>query len=229
MPPIDGGSFSSPTVGSWDNRTGKILSKVHYILATYDQGKLTDLLNNLPIQFVLDVLQNGQTRLAADLLCIEKSGTLTTVSGVASEPTGFYRAKLVKLPTGQWLQLNEVSVPDFDLLERNVIGTAEQTPLYYKRWAGSITLWPTPADTSYTFYYYGVPSTTVSSSVEPETPTYMDDALCFWTVKELSAVVNRMDLMGAYEAKFTAETERAMRMWRGTKTMALETGTGVYL
>lgn len=203
------------------DRTDLIVSQAQLHLASADQGKLAALVEALPPAFFYDKLKQAETKLAVELLCIEKTTTtLATVSGVASEPSGFYRAHLLEAPSGEWLQLNEVTVGDFDLLTRNVIGTAEQTPLYYKRWAGSITLWPTPSDGNHTMHYYGIPTTTPSTTVDPETPSYMDEMLLWMMLKEAAVVVGNNELAVFYERKYANELSDTMKAWRRTKTVS---------
>lgn len=202
------------------DRTDSIVSQAQFHLASAEQGKLSALVNALPPSFFYDKLNQAQTRLASELLCIEKTTTtLATVSGVAAEPSGFYRAHLLVAPSGEWLQLSEVTVSDYDLLTRNVIGTAEQTPLYYKRWAGSITFWPTPADGNHTMHYYGIPTTTPSTSVDPETPPYMDEMLLWMILKEAAVVMGGLELAAFYERKYANEFSDVMKQWRRTKTV----------
>lgn len=224
----DYGSYTSPAAGITTTRTGRLFSQVQVILGSVDPANLKRVFNILPAQLIYDKLDEGQVRLASDLLCLEKSATLTVTSGTTTEPTGFYRAKLLKLPTGQWLQLEEVDIDNFDLLERNVIGTAEQTPLYFKRWNGTITFWPSPGSASYTLYYYGIPTTSIEQAVEPEVPAYMDQAILYWAVKELAPIANRTDLIVPYSTMWEQENFKLISRKTRTKTAAVQIANDVY-
>lgn len=225
----DYGSYTAPVAGSSTGRSAKIVSQTQFHLATFDQTKLSEVVKKIPVDLIYAKLQQGQVQAAADLLCVEKSTTtLATTSGVATEPTGFYRAKQIQLATGLTLQLVELSVEDYDLLIRNLLGSTEQTPQYFKRWGGSMTFYPAPADGNHTMFYYGTPTTTASSTVSPETPEYLDDLLLFYVIKEMAPVAGRLDLIPVYEQKFQAEMNDAMRRFRRTKTQALMIAPDVY-
>jgi hypothetical protein len=216
----DYGSFSAPTAGVTTTRSGALFGKVQFILGTADQSNLKRIINTVPPALIYEFLDKGQHRLATELLCIEKTtAALTVTSGVASEPTGFFRVKQIVLATSENYQPVEVSVQDYDMLTRSFL-TSAQTPLYYKRWAGSITFFPTPSDGTYTMHYYGRPTTAIAQAVEPEVPAYMDDCLLYYAVKELAPVANRPDLIPTYNAYYAQEMERVMRSWRRTKTEA---------
>jgi len=215
----DGGSYTGTPAGTITDRTGALVSQIQFHLATFDQGRLEQVLKLLPEAIIYDKLQRGQEHLAQDLLCIEKKKTdLSVSSGAATEPTGFYRMKQLVLPSTQYCQPIEIDVQDHDRLTRNYF-TAGQKPQFYFRWNGTITLYPTPSDGTYTMYYYGVPTTQVSQSQNPETPQILDEALLYFGIKECAPVAGRLDLVPAYEQKYVVEKERAERAWGRTKTL----------
>ena len=216
----DYGSFSAPASGITTTRSGALYGKVQFILGTMEQGSLKKVINLLPPALIYEMLDKGQHRLATELLCLEKTtASLTVTSGVATEPTGFYRIKQIVLDSSESYQPVEVSVQDFDILYRSLL-TSAQTPLYYKRWAGSITFFPTPSDDTYTMHYYGRPTTSIAVATEPEVPAYMDDCILYYAVKELAPIAGRLDLLAPYTGLYNQEMDRCMRMWRRTKTEA---------
>lgn len=223
----DYGTYSSPASGVTTTRSGKLLSKVQWYLAGMDQGKLADVLKLLPEQFIFDELNRAQSMLAEDLLCIETSASVTFTSGVGAEPTGFYRMKQLKLSTSQLLQPIEVSGEQYDDIIRTYT-SGGQTPTWYWRWGGNITLFPVPATGSYTVYYYGVPTTTIAQATEPQIPAYMDEAMLFYAVKELAVVAGRNDLVPLCEGKYARELDRIKLAWRRTKTVLYEIEKGPY-
>jgi hypothetical protein len=193
-----------------------------------NQSELNGVATLIPQLAIFDVAQEGQKRLAADFLCIEKSASVTFTSGSGAEPTGFYRLKQIKLPTTQVWQPTEVTGEQYDDLLRGYF-SGGQTPSWYWRWGGNILLYPVPSTGSYTVYYYGLPTTTISTSVDPETPSYMDEALIFWTVKELADGAGKKDMIGLYEGKYRAELERLRDVYRRSKTVLLEVEPGPYV
>ena len=200
------------------DRTDSIVSQAQYHLASVEQGKLSGLLKNLPPTFFYDKLQQAQTRVAAEFLCIEKkSTTITMTSGVVTEPTGFFRMKQFVLSSTDYCQPVEISVQDYDSLTRAYF-TAGQAPQFFFRWAGSMTFYPVPTDATYTMYYYGIPTTTVSTIIDPETPAYFDECLLWYVLKEAADVIGRADLASQYHGKYERSREDIMGMWRRTKT-----------
>jgi len=215
----DGGSYTGTPAGTVTDRTGLLISQVQVTLATFDQKKLSEILKLVPEKFIYDKLQRAQEHLAQEFLCIEKSdATLTMTSGVITEPTGFYRIKQIVLPSGQYVQPVEVDIEVYDQLTRTYF-TAGQEPTFYKRWGGSITFFPTPSDGTYTMHYYGVPTTQIAQSQNPETPQILDEALFYFAMKECAPAVGRLDLVPLYEGKYMAEKSRSLGSWQRAKTI----------
>ena len=224
----DYGTFGAPAVVS-TTRTDKLFSQCQLTLATVGETKLKDVINYLPEAVIYDKLDEAQHQIASDLLCIEKSGTLTMSSGSASEPSGFYRLKQIVLPTSQTVQPIEVTASEYDDIIRKYTTNTGQSPIFYWRWAGSIKTYPNLSDGSYTVYYFGVPTTTIAYGTEPETPTYMDRALLFWAVKECAMMVGRADLATMYDERYDRERSSCLKRWRGTKTPQLVIEPGDYI
>jgi hypothetical protein len=160
------------------------------------------------------------TRLCEDTLCLEKStAALTVTTSAASEPSGFYRGKLIVMPTGYSLQLAELSVNDFDMLARPIASLTGQTPLYYKRFGGTLTFYPSVTSATYTMFYHGVPTTTPTSAIDPETPSFMDKCIEYGTIAELASMLGDQTKYAIYMDKYERERIRAMQSFRRTKTV----------
>ena len=213
----DYGSFTDPA-GVATDRITKLRSQIQLYLGTMNGNGLSNVMENLPSQIVYDVIQRGQTVLAEEFLCIEKSTTVTFTSSVGSEPSGFYRLKQLVLGSGESLQPVEIDVQEYDQLTRSIYAAGIR-PFTYFRWNGSITIYPSITDGSYTIYYYGTPTTTVAVAVNPETPAYMDEALLYFALKELSQIAERPDLVMLYEGKWEVERERVRGSWMRSKSI----------
>jgi len=199
---------------STDNRSGRITDQVTLILAGFLGRRIDKMLDVVPSALVYDTIQRGQEYLAEETLCIEKSASLAFTDGSVAEPTGFYRMNFIQLSATVAIQPIEIDVEEKDRLSRVLTalessnGVANPADNYFYRYGGTIYTWPALADGSYTTYYWGRPSTTVSTSVVPETPDYMDTALIYWAVKELAPVVRQGKLAGDYMLKFERELSR---------------------
>lgn len=203
------------------DRTKQIMGKVQFALAGLNSGNIPGIVQRVPDTLFFDTMGEIATRLCEDTLCLEKSTAVLAVStSAASEPTGFYRGKLIVMPSGYSLQLRELSVNDFDLLTRPTTTTAGQSPLYYKRFGGTITFYPTVASATYTMFYHGIPTTTPSASVDPETPSFMDKCIEYGTMAELSSMMGDQTKYAIYMDKYERERVRAMQSFRKTKTVA---------
>jgi len=202
------------------DRTKQILGKVEFALAGLNSDGLSGLLQRVPESLFLDTMGDIAYRLCEDTLCLEKStASLTVASSTVAEPSGFYRGKLIVMPSGYSFQLKELSINDFDLLGRPLSAVAGQTPLYYKRFAGSLTFYPTITSATYTMYYYGVPTTTPSGAVDPETPQFMDKCIEYGTIAELAAMIGNTNLYTIYLDKYERERQRAMQSHRRRHTV----------
>lgn len=211
----DFGGYTAPTDGGLTGRTPRIASQVQFHLAGMDKAELEKVTKLLPLTVIHDQIQRAQTILAEETLCLESTGTLTVSSNSATQPTDFYRLKLIRMPSLQWYQAQEIDVGEWDQISR-LIKFAVGTQWYY-RWNGTIKFYYNLADGSYDVYYYALPSTTVSTSVDPVVPAYMDNALTLFAVKELLPIAGKADRAGFYEAKYREEMERVMRSYRRSK------------
>jgi len=152
---------------------------------------------------------------------LEKSGTLTVASGSASVPTGFFRLKRIVMPDGTAIFPQEIDVQQFDTMQHLLFTNLANTVQYYKIWNGTITFLPTPANGSYTFYYYGLPTTDIATAVEPEIPAYMDDCLRLGALADVMMQINSKEAIakaGLYKRLYDEEYDRLLRTWRATKT-----------
>lgn len=163
-------------------------------------------------------IDDAQRILAEELLCLEKStAVLAFTSGAATEPTGFYRIKLLVLGSGTTIQPTEISVEEYDGLDRTTPTVGYITGQFYKRWAGTITTFPALDDGNYTMYYYGVPTTNASTSVDPEISAVFDNCIQYYVAMQLAPVVGRMDLMELFSRLYALEKERVQGTWARTK------------
>ena len=178
---------------------------------------------------IYDSLNDVQTQVAQRLLCIEKSGTLTVTSGVASVPTGFFRLKRIVMPDGTAIFPQEIDVQEYDTFEHLLFTNIANTVQYYKIWNSQITFFPTPANTTYTVFYYGIPTTTIvgtptsASEVEPELPSYMDECLRYGALSDLLAQSNddkSLAKASYYKQQYDEELSRLEKTWRKTKTVS---------
>jgi hypothetical protein len=204
------------------DRTDGIFGRVQLTLGTLDWKKLALIVKNIPNQLIYDLIDQAQQRIAEDTLCIEKSTTTLAVSsGVASEPTGFFRIKLLLAPSGKTCQLQEVDPVEWDFWNRATSVTA-QTPSIYKRYGGSITFWPTPDDGNYSLLYFGTPTTNVTTAIDPETPVLFDKAIEYAVVRDGAAIVGRVDLVPIYATLYQQELARIKERYRAKFTDSTE-------
>jgi len=210
---------------STDNRIGRITDQTTLILAGFLGRKIDKVMDVIPSALVYDTIQRGQEYLAEETLCLEKSASLTFSSGSVAEPTGFYRMNFIVLSSTVSLQPIEIDVEEKDRLSRTLTalessnGVANPGDSYFYRYGGSIYTWPALTDGSYTTYYWGRPTTTVSTSVLPETPAYMDTALIYWAVKEIAPMVRQGQLQKIYMEKFMREFARIQAVTSRTITV----------
>jgi len=195
---------------STGDRSKRILGKVLLTIGS-PLGKMARTDYNIPEAAIYSIMGDYATKIAEDLLCLETSTTLTVTSSAGSEPTGFISLKLIELGTDLYIQPKEIDLIDYDLIVRNnYYSDPIQTPLYYKRWNGTITFHPTVDSDSYTIYYYTRPTTTPSSSADPETPSNYDKIIEYGTISEVAAMVGRSDLINIYSVKYQQEMDNAL-------------------
>lgn len=203
------------------DRTKQIMGKVQFALAGLNSGNISGLVQRVPDALFLDTMGEIATRLCEDTLCLEKStASLAVATSTASEPSGFYRGKLIVMPSGYSLQLKELSVNDFDMLARPIGSMLGQTPLFYKRFGGTLTFYPTVTSATYTMFYHGIPTTTPTAAIDPETPSFMDKCIEYGVLAELSAMLGDQVKYAIYMDKYERERIRAMQSFRKTKTVA---------
>lgn len=172
---------------------------------------------------IYDSLNDIQDQICQRLLCLEKSGTLTVASGVATVPTGFFRLKRIVMPDGTAIFPQEVDVEQFDTMQHLLFTNYANTVQYYKIWNSQITFFPTPTNTTYTVYYYGLPTTDIATAVEPEVPSYMDDCLRFGTTADMLVQIGDEKALAKasyWKQLFDEEMKRLMEVWRRTKTVS---------
>jgi hypothetical protein len=192
------------------DRTDKITDRVQLLLGLKD-FKLADV-------NVYGQIDDAQRRLCEELLCLEKStAALAFTSGAASEPSGFYKIKQLVLSSTAVYQPTEVSVEDYDAITRQSPTTGFQTGEFYKRWGGTITTYPALSNGNYTMYYYGIPTTNVTTSVDPETPAILDKCIEYLVATELAPYVGKQDLIAGFGIAYSQELERVRHSWSRTK------------
>lgn len=203
------------------DRSKNILGKV-LLMISGGVGKMSKANFNIPEAVIYSVMGDYATKLAQELFCLETSSTLTVTDSEASEPTGFLKLKQIELGTDLYIQPKELDVSDFDIVTRYQYSDSIQTPLYYKRWNGTITFNPTIASDSYTAYWYSLPTTTPSASADPETPAKYDKAIEYGTISEIANMAGRVDLANLYLNKYQQELD-TLAVNRGrTDTIPLE-------
>jgi hypothetical protein len=191
------------------NRSRRIFARVQLICAG-GIGNLQALLTQIPEDTIYDIMGDISQKIAMESLCIEKLETVLVSSSTIAEPDAFFRGKLLQLDTNLSFQLVEIDVEDFDNVSRYTFSGAAQTPLYYKRWNGTITLYPSVTSDYYPLYYYAIPQTTPSRTIDPETPVYMDKAVEYGTIAEVAIMAGKNDIASAYEMKFQNELQKTM-------------------
>jgi hypothetical protein len=203
------------------DRSKKILGKIQLaVTGSVDESAKLNL--KIPEETIYDIMGDYAMKVAQETLCLENSSTLTIVNSTTTEPSGFLRLKLIELDENLSLPLVEIDLEDFDGLSRYDFAGTAQTPLYYKRWNGTITLNPDVATGSYPVYYWGVPTTTPSSTIDPETPAKFDKAIEYGTLSEVAMIIGRNDLAGVANIKYESEIGKIkINQWK-TKSRMLQ-------
>lgn len=220
---IDDGWYGASS--STSNRIGKILSQATLILDRFANARIKGIMRTLPTSLLYDIVQRGQEMLSEETLCLHKSASLTFTSGVAAEPSGFYRMDFLVLAATEADQPIEVDVEEYDRLSRQLTsqdtagGNAVPADQYIYRFGGSFYTWDTLSNGSYTLYYWGRPTTTVASDTNPETPAYMDTCLLYYLVKEAASIVEEDNVGVMYAVKFDEEFSRIQSAHSRTQTI----------
>jgi len=175
---------------------------------------------------IYDGLNDVQRQIAQRLLCLEATSTITTnSSGVASEPDGYYRLKRIVLPDNSYIFPKEIDVQEYDVLQHLLFTDISTSVQYFKRWNGSFTFFPNPGVQTWTIYFYKNPTTTITSSDDPEIPEYMDEALLYGTLGQLLLYKNSAEGLAAskmYRDLYEREMKNLVDRWRGSKTNSNE-------
>lgn len=172
----------------------------------------------VPNPLIYDRMSAVQRRLAEESLCLERSEDVSIVASTADydEPSGYYKLKQINLPSGSTIEPVEVDQATFNNLSR--VGVATTAVQYFSRWNGQIHFWPTPGSAAtWTFFYYALPVYDLGRSNDPETPSYMDDAIEYGALAELLPLAGKFDLAQFYAAKYAMEQQRVKDSWRTTK------------
>lgn len=171
--------------------------------------------------YIYDTIDAIQKRIAEETLCLEVEANLSIADSIAAEPSGFYRLKFVELPSSSTNFIpDEVDPLEFDHLTR----TAVDSPLgyyWFKRWDGNIEFFPRPGTATWSIHYYAVPTTNVSASVDPETPSIFDKAIEYGVLADVAPTTAKPAAGGVYADMYGREFERARSAYRRTKTVGL--------
>lgn len=175
---------------------------------------------------IYDSLNDVQRNIAIDTLCLESSSTITTnSSGVATEPTGYFRLKRIVFPDNTEIFPVELDVQEYDVIQHQLFTNISTTVQYYKRWNGSFTFFPNPGVQTWTIHFYKTPTSTIDASTDPEIPQYMDKMLEYGAITQLLLYKNdEASLAKAqmYTALYEGERARRIAEWRRTKTVSNE-------
>lgn len=182
-------------------------------------------------KLVFQTIDSYQKRIAEEVLCLEgKTDLSINSSGEATEPSGFYRLKFIERPSS--LRINfapeEVDPVEFDYIKRVITGSGGLSQYYFKRWNGTLTFHPNPGAVTWTIHYYKVPTTNVSSTVDPEIPTMFDKALEYAVISELMPFAEKFEAAQYYRGLFEMELNRVRTSFRRTKTVGLSIYPDVY-
>ena len=172
---------------------------------------------------IYDSLNDVQDQICQRLLCLEKTGTLTVTSGSATVPTGFFRLKRIVMPDGTTIFPQEIDVQQYDTIQHLLFTNINNSVQYYKIWNSTVTFFPQPTDGSYTVYYYGLPTTDIATAVEPEVPSYMDEALRYGCLADMFGQMGTdVGLKNSlfWKDQFDQELNRLEKVWRKTKTVS---------
>jgi hypothetical protein len=191
-------------------RTKKITDRILSLLGVTSNDKI-------PLTTIYGYMDDAQSEIAETALCIESSDSMTVTGNVATEPTGFYRMKLIELGTGTLIQPAEVSVTDYDLMTKVTFASTILRGMFFKRWGGSLKFYPTLDNGTYTCYFYKSPSTNVSAICSPETPARYDPAIEAYAVYHLAPFVGKEALVPLYKSVYESQLKDAITSQRRTK------------
>jgi len=196
-----------------DNRISWITDQAILILASgFERRRMYHILDIIPANLTYAVVQRGQEYLAEEMLCIEKSASLTFSGGTVSEPTGFYRMNYLDIDASK-KQPIEIDIREKYRLAESLSTTSGPVSFlprfqtYIYRYGGTMYTWPAIDDGAYTLYYWGRPTTTVDENINPETPAHLDRALLYWTVKEIADMMRQGEMSEEYNDMFLREMD----------------------
>jgi len=189
-----------------------------------DRIKLITGISNteMPDSMIYSIADTIVERIAEETLSIQRNDTLAITSGVASEPTGLFRIKIVVMPSSTYLQPIEVDAITFDEYSRVSPVSSSFIPKIYKRWIDTsgikkLTFFPSETAT-YSILYYAIPTTNISSSIDPETPTKYDNLIYYGVLSELLPIKGKLDIATYDRGLFINELETSKNLQRKEKS-----------
>lgn len=207
-------------------RSKNILAKVRAYLGQLDDTDgVNDLIFALATAKMIDI--------AETYCCVEATGTLAVVANTAdydltsfdsgTTQSGFFRKKLLSPPMSSRATIQEQDVNEWDFQKRYGRVTTGLPLFYIKIFKNILTFNPTPTATeSWTLYYYKSPTTTISKSVAPETPSSFDSAIACDVAAHLWAQKGNEKASLMYATKAANEEARGVESWRARKTEAIQ-------
>jgi len=205
---------------SGTDRSKHILSRARMILGTADDTMVQS-------EQIFLIASEKQREIAEEYNVIESSMTLPIVSGTTNydlttssgNPTGFNRLKLLAPPLTSRSIIYELDVNEMDFYQRYTRVSTGLPIWYIKIFQGMLSFFPTPTATeNWTVYFYKSPTTTISKTVGPETPSAFDTALVFGAVAELAPSLGKPELAQLYLPMYEQEIEKGIGRYRGTRT-----------
>lgn len=201
-------------------RSKYILGRVRDILGLKDESRIGN-------DQIFAIATEKSRDLAESLMIIESSMSLSIVANTntydlttsGGNPTGFYRVKLIAPPLTDRTTMVELDRNEIDFYQRYTRVSTGLPIWYYSLWGGTMTMYPIPtASSTWTIYFYKSPTTVISKSVAPETPSSFDSTIVYGTVAELAPMVSRADLAQNYIEMYIADKQRAIEAFRATRT-----------
>jgi len=204
-------------------RSAQILSRVRTLL-----GQIDDTEPSNDLIFALATLK--MIEIAEEHLCVEASATIPIVSGTAAynltsfdagvTQSGFFRLKLLAPPIASLVTIEEQDIVDFDFQKRYG-RTSTGLPVWYiKIYDDTLTFNPTPGTTeSWTIYFFKSPTTTLSKTIGPETPSSFDTAIAYGAASELALRKGNADLSAKLDALYEEKKQKAMEAFIGQSSI----------
>lgn len=202
------------------SRSKNILARVRTLLNAHGD----DPLNNDQIFFT--ATEKGRD-IAESFMCVESSLSLSIVANTATydlttsggNPTGWYRLKYLAAPSTDRTTVLEKDKGEFDFFKRYTRVSTGLPIWYINIWGGTLEFYPTPtASATWTLFFYKSPTTTISKTVAPETPSAFDTAIVYGTIAELAPLLGKTDVAEFYAGLYEAEKMRGLNAWRGQRS-----------